>query len=68
MRVKVVSIGPDLTSWIEQIVQNHYSCDLHYYYKTTIIYNLQANYSILVLYNMLEHPRYHLGVVVLDGS
>ena len=41
---------------------------MHHYYETKINYNLQSNYIILVLYNMLEHPRYHLGVVVPAGN
>ena len=34
------TIGPDLTLQIDQIMQNHYSCDLHDYYETTIICHL----------------------------
>ena len=49
-------------------MHNHYLLDLHHYHKTTIICYLQSNYTNLVLYNLLEHPRYHLGVVVPDVS
>ena len=62
-----ITFGPDLTPWTEKIVQNHYSHDLHHYYKLTISYNLKPNYTTLVLYNILEHPRYYLGVIVPAG-
>ena len=70
MDLKVVSttIGPDLTLWFAQIIQNHYLHDLHPYYKTTISYNLQPNYITFVLYNILKYHRYHLGIVVAAGS
>ena len=64
MHVQVVATttGPNLTLQIDQIVQNYYSCELHHHYKRTINYNLQPCYTILVLYNILKHPRYYLGV------
>ena len=42
MDVQVIAdtIGLDLTLQIKQIIQNHYLHDLHYYYETTINYNL----------------------------
>ena len=66
MNVQVVAttIGPDLTFQIEHIILTHYKHDLQHYYGTTKNYNLQTNYTILVLCNMLQHSRYHLGVVV----
>ena len=67
MAVQVMDtpIGPDLTLQIAQIAQNHYSHDLHHYDETIINYNLQPNYTALVLYNMLKYPGYHLDVVLL---
>ena len=62
------TICPDLTILIEEIILNHYSHDLHRYYETTINYNLQPNYTTFVLYNILEYPMYHLGVVVPGGT
>ena len=62
------TIGPDLTLQIDKIVLNHYSYNLHHYYETRINYNLQPNYTISVLYNILEYPRYLLGVVMVAGS
>ena len=64
VQVVVSIIGPALNLLIKQIIQNHYSFDLHHYYETTINCNLLPNYTTLVLYNMLEHSRYLLGVVV----
>ena len=46
IQVFVTSIGPDLTLWIVQIVQNYYSRDLHHYYKMEINYYLQSNCTI----------------------
>ena len=63
-RLVSTTIGPDYTPQIKQIVLNHYSHNLHYYYRTAITYSFQPNYTILVLYNMLEHPKYHLGMLV----
>ena len=62
------TISAVLTLQNEQIILNHYSHDLHQYYETIIYYNLQPNYTTLVLYNMLEHSGYHLVGVVPAGS
>ena len=61
------TISHSLTLQIGQIILNHYSHELHHYYETTINYTLQPVYPTFVLYNILEHPRYHLGMV-LAGS
>ena len=49
VQVVATTTGTDLTLWIEQIVQNHFSHDLHYYYETTIKFILQPNNTSLVL-------------------
>ena len=64
LQVVATTIVTDFTLWIEQVVQNHCLYDLHHYYETIIVFYVQSNYIKLVLCNMLEHPRYYLGVVV----
>ena len=53
VQVVATTIGHDLTLWIEQIVLNPYLYNLNHYYEIEINYNLQPNYTILVLYNIL---------------
>ena len=66
-QVFATTIGRKLTLQIGQTLPNHYPYDLHHYYETKTSYNLQPNYTTLVLYNMLEHPRYHFDMVVSAG-
>ena len=54
--------------WENHYYKNNYSHNLHHYYKITVICDLKPNYTILVLYNILEHPVYRLVVVVPPGS
>ena len=64
LQVVAFIFWPELTLQIDQIILNHYSHNLHHYYKITINYNLQSNYTKWVLDNILEHCGYCLGVVV----
>ena len=68
LQVIATTFGPGLTLQIAQVIQTHCSHNLHHYYEIIIVNNLKSNYTIFIFYNTLERLRYHLGMVVSDGS